>query len=651
MHFSICPAQEIRDSLQAAIKIDSRRVMTGLGRLETGFEGMKNIISPLGEGDPIHWAQAMPGVITGADGSSAFYVRGGNLGNNLVSIDGVPVYGYSHILGLTTIIPHDAIDEVQLYSGGFEGADNNFTAAHLSIKTKEPSKKWSKSVSLNNFITAASTQGAINEKLSTFLSARISPLALEYRMASGMLSGKFGDLKDFSAGVGDVYGKVLYKSNGSYIQASILVSMDRYGFNMADDSHETMGWNNLIGSLRYTHDRGSTKWNSILSANRYESFQQQDKLYRNTDDHLSLKSLMNEFTLSTDLSHNIGDNYNISEGIKAKFAQFAPGQVASVTNRSNSALATIWAELDYSSPGKLTAHAAIRGNYFRNLTGKSGHFDPEFSLSAEWTLSNAFSLRGTVDRMVQYYHTLEGFPVGWSLDMIVPSGKSVLPEGALQGSVSAAYQKGRHSISVGGFYKVQNNLVYYKYAQDLFDGALAAWEDHVDLGKGNSYGIELLYEYNAPEFYARVSYTLSKTIRKGFSFTNDGEPYHAKFDRRHVLNLNAQWKNFSAALLLQSGHWENGVAQTYTMHVPGASWTADYYNGMNNYHMPMVFRLDLGYDIAFATGKVNHNLKVGVCNITNHFNPFMLYFDTDSESWKEIALLPIMPNLSWKIGF
>lgn len=40
-----------------------------------------------------------------------------------------------------------------------------------------------------------------------------------------------------------------------------------------------------------------------------------------------------------------------------------------------------------------------------------------------------------------------------------------------------------------------------------------------------------------------------------------------------------------------------------------------------------------------------------VCNVTNHFNPFMLYFDTRTESWKEIALLPILPNLSWRIEF
>ena len=62
-------AQEIRDTLQAAIKTDSRRLEQGLGRLLTGQEGIRGVVSPMGEGDLIRWAQSLPGVTTGADGS------------------------------------------------------------------------------------------------------------------------------------------------------------------------------------------------------------------------------------------------------------------------------------------------------------------------------------------------------------------------------------------------------------------------------------------------------------------------------------------------------------------------------------------------------------------------------------------------------
>ena len=127
--------------------------------------------------------------------------------------------------------------------------------------------------------------------------------------------------------------------------------------------------------------------------------------------------------------------------------------------------------------------------------------------------------------------------------------------------------------------------------------------------------------------------------------------FHARFDRRHVLNATAQWKNFTATVICQSGHWENGQSETYPMPFLEDSWIADYYSGVNNYHMPTVFRLDLGWQKTFKTGRAEHSVNLGVCNVTNHFNPFMLYFDAESESWKEIALLPIMPNFSYRLTF
>ncbi|MBO7191878.1 MAG: Plug domain-containing protein, partial [Bacteroidales bacterium] len=129
------------DTLTAAVKTDSRRVVESLGKLSTGLEGMRRVISPLGEGDPIRWAQGLPGVSTGADGTTAFYVRGGNMGNNLITLDGVPVYGYSHLLGLTTIIPQDVMSESSLLKGGFDGGSSNFTAGHLAITTRDPSRE------------------------------------------------------------------------------------------------------------------------------------------------------------------------------------------------------------------------------------------------------------------------------------------------------------------------------------------------------------------------------------------------------------------------------------------------------------------------------------------------------------------------------
>ena len=655
------------DTLTAAVKTDSRRVVESLGKLSTGLEGVRRVISPLGEGDPIRWAQGLPGVSTGADGTTAFYVRGGNMGNNLITLDGVPVYGYSHLLGLTTIIPQDVMSEATLLKGGFDGGSSNFTAGHLAITTRDPSReKFRMSAALNNFLASVALETPINEKMSFMFSGRISPLAWEYKAVQGMLPDLLGGFDDFGAGVGDLYGKFRWQTGKrSYLNVSFLGSMDGYSFGtITEDENdiryqnsEKMGWNNMIGTVSWHLDGARSFMDFKASVNRYTSSQEQHKYYRGVMNHLTLKSSLTEYMFSFDRTESMFKAFKIDYGTKFRIAEFAPGQVASVNNASNTLLGTVYLQGRFDIEDRLSLRATARGHYYSNFKdnavkgGNVGRYDVDATVALDWKIFKYLSLEATFDRMVQHYHTLEGLPVGWSLDMIVPSSREIGPESALQGNLGFSSQIGKHTVSAGGFYKQMNDLVYYKYAQSLFSGGMASWEEDVDLGKGTSYGAEFLHEYVGKDLYTRVSYTWSKTNRFGFPNINDGGEFHARFDRRHVLNAVAQWKGFSAAVSLQSGHWENGAAENYPMHVPGAEWIADYFSGVNNYHMPTVFRLDLGYMFSFKTGKVKHDVNVGLCNATNHFNPFMLYFDSVTEGWKMIALLPILPNFSYRISF
>ena len=641
------------DTLQAAVKVDARRVEVGLGRLQTGLEGIRVIMSPIGEGDAVRWAQSLPGVTTGADGTTSMYVRGGGSGNNLFSLDGVPVYGYSHILGLTTVIPTEVTESASLAKGGFDGGDSNFTAAHLRMTTKIPSDTRRTSVGLNNFLASFESEGPVGKKLSYVLSARYSPLTWEYRALRKSLPDLVNGLNNFTTSVGDVYGKLRWQMGArSALETSFLGSLDRYGFDTPDFSHEVMGWHNMVGLMRFRHYRDDMRVEVTASANRFGSSQEQEKWYRDTKNRLSLRSLVVEYALAGNLRHTLAGGWTLSEGVNLRWGQFAPGQVTDEENGTNTLLSTLWVQADYAVGDRLTVKAVARGHYYRNLTGgRGGRFDPEGGLSARMNLTPWLTLEVTGDRMVQYYHTLEGMPVGWSLDMMVPTGQKVAPETALQGNVGLTAKAGDHAVSLGGFYKAMGGLIYYKYAQSLFSGALAAWEDHVDIGKGTAYGAEFLYEYQGNDIYARLAYTLSRTTRHDFPETNGGRPFRARFDRTHVLNVLAQWKGVSATFILQSGHWENGAPETYQLPLPGTEWTAKYYSGVNNYRMPTVIRLDLGYQFDFRTARAEHKVNLGVCNATNHFNPFMLYFDTRTESWKEIALLPVMPNFSWRVEF
>ncbi|MCR4570097.1 MAG: TonB-dependent receptor [Bacteroidales bacterium] len=640
-----------RDTLAPAIKTGHRRMAEGIGKLQGDLPAVRSVVSPLGEGDPLRWVQRLPGVATGADGSSALYVRGGNMGNNLITLDGVPVYGYSHLLGLTTVLPQEAIEGVELSKGGFEGGQGNFTSSHLRIGTRTPGADGYKtSVALNNFLASARTEGR-KGRFSYLASGRISPLALEYKAFRKALPDLL-NFEQFGALVGDLYGKVQWDLNaGSRLDAFILGSVDRYTFTPKSGSEDMLGWNNVLGQVRYNRSDGDVKTEVRAYANRFASAQSTRKVYSGREQELSLSSQMTEFSLSASQDRPFGERFRLSYGLNLRDALFNPGQVGVASNWSNAFLSTLWLQGNYEIPEKLSLMAAVRGNLFTRFMADNTFFVPDAALSAKWTLLPFLSLEATLDRTSQYYHTLEGLPVGWSVDMLVPSVSNVKPETMWQAGLGVDLVFGAHSLQLGYFHKRMDGLVFFQYAPSLFNGALAAWEEHVDTGLGFSYGGEFLYEFLTPDWQVQVSYTLSRTWREGFATVLEGAPFNAKFDRRHVLNASASWKGIQVALTYQSGHWENSASKKATMHILDQEWTAEYFSGVNDFHMPDLFRLDVGYRFGFRTGRLQHEVNLGVCNATNHFNPFMLYYDAETKGWKEMALLPVLPNFSWRVTF
>lgn len=638
-----------RDTLSPALKTDYSKEVTGIGRMQGSQRMIRNVISPLGEGDPLRWVQRLPGVAVGADGSSALYVRGGNVGNNQVLLDGVPIYGYSHLLGLTTVIPPETIESAVLSRGGFEGSQGNFTSSSLHIRTKTPEAVQTR-VAVNNFLVSAMTEGR-RARMAYQVSGRISPLALEYKLLRSMLPERLA-FERFGALVGDFYGKVRFDIDAdNCLDGFLLGSMDRYSFTQVNGAQNALGWNNILGQVRYVHTNGNSRTGVRFYVNRYASAQGESMLYKGGMQELTLKSELTEFSLIVSRERLFNEYLKLSYGMNLRDALFNPGQVGAAPNISNAFLSSLWLQGDYELPEKLSLMATVRGNLYTRFSEGNTFFVPDAGLAVRWSILPNLRLEATFDKTSQFYHTLEGLPVGWSVDMLVPSVSGIGPEKVLQAGIGLNWTIGNHSVQVGYFQKRMDGLVYYQYASNLFNGALAAWEEHVDTGQGFSFGGEFLYEMSIPQGQVQIAYTLSKTWREGFVNVLDGAPFHAKFDRTHILNISASWHGLQLALTWQSGHWENSASKKATMHVLEEEWVAEYFTGVNDFRMPDLFRLDIGYDFSFQTGRCQHEIRVGVCNVTNHFNPFMLYYDLDEESWKEVSLLPILPNFSYKVSF
>ena len=90
----------IREVVVRADKSIVEKTQTSM--IEVPIEQIKTIPAFLGEVDVLKAIQLLPGVQS-SEGSSGFYVRGGGPDQNLILLDGVPVYNASHIGGLFSV--------------------------------------------------------------------------------------------------------------------------------------------------------------------------------------------------------------------------------------------------------------------------------------------------------------------------------------------------------------------------------------------------------------------------------------------------------------------------------------------------------------------------------------------------------------------
>ena len=672
------------DTLRASMKIDTipPAVKTAVHRSEEQLPGtfttdMKalegKVLSPVGENDPIKFAMTRPGVSSGAEGFSAFFARGGNLGSNLFTLDGVRIYGLSHLLGLTTAVPGEAVETMDFCIGGFGGEQGGLTASHVALHSPDLDHRTlraSASVS-NTFLGASVSAPVAKDRASVMAAARWSPFGLEYNLLKKGFD-KAGRMPSLSLGVWDAYLKTQWQIAPRHaLTLSGFGSRD--GFVIGFPSAEyTLGWENALGHLSYRFTLPSLTIRADVSYNHFKNRMEHAAVVRGDESYLQLQSKIDEQAYSVTVEHQFfGGHFLLSEGLKHQRSRMSPAAAKTseskikiiedapfTESRSHPTLTSGFLEMEFNF-GPVNLMANVRGNYYKNNTERTQDryegFAWEFSARAKWQIISGLGIEATWDDRTQFDHTLEGTPLGWSLDLMVPSTSLLLPERARQvyGGIFAAF--GGHAVTLGGYYKKMDNLVYYTDAMTMFTAAAQGWSDHVQVGGGTSYGAEFLYEGYLPEAGAEwsLAYTWSKTDRT-FPYIYEGRPFPTRYDRRHILNANAQWKGFSAGFTLQSGHWETVAAGQYPGYMPDGQVALDYFTHPNNWPMPLYIRLDLGYKLDFTTGRdsarpLRHSLTVGIFNVLNRHNPSMLSYDSDAKAWNQVSLFPIMPSLKYTI--
>ena len=661
------------DTLPAAIKRASLLGRKTLSERVVIQKDLNVLASPTGDPDFVKFIQTLPGVATGSDGSSSYYVRGGNMGGNVQTLDGVTIYGSPHLVGLTTAYPADIVSVAEFQVGGFTSEEGNLSASHIKLSSRDGSfDTFSAKADISNFMLGGCVSTPlVKDRLSLMASFRVSPAPFEYKAISGMIDREAIDLSDAHAAIYDLYAKLKYRFDGKRsLSASFFHSRDNYKFRMNSGSEDMMSWDNAIGILQYEAPWfGKGRFRLTASYNHYGNSQGMEKQMNTTSNDLMIRSLLEEGMVHALVETPFGKDWHTQFGLKGRMAWFNPGSARVlettglfpktssplVDNTRKNATGTLHGQVSKGSLDRSMFRVAGRLNY-NSATGLA----PEASALGRLRLTRHLGVEVTADYLVQYYHSLEGIPLGWSLDMIIPPSEQFKPETAVQVYAGLYGDAGIHHFSAGAYYKDMDRLVYFSDASKLFDSSIVGWEENIRIGSGTSRGLEFLYEKTGELLNWRIAYTLSRTDRH-FPELNKGVTFPAKYDRTHILNASATVRvlsrermnlNVSGQFTWQSGHMETVSAGSWWISDPITGYVEqDFYTSFNNYRMPPYVRCDVSAVLELTGRRHPQTLHVGVYNLLNRHNPFSLSYDPDTGKWKQISLLPIMPSLKYSIQF
>ncbi len=265
---------EVEVIASEGVKIEEQVQMS---RMEVPIKQLKSLPAIMGEVDIMKTLQLLPGVQSGGEGTSGLYVRGGSPDQNLILLDGVPLYNVNHLFGFFSVFNADAISNVSLTKGGFPARYGGRLSSVLEINMKEGNMKEFHGDATVSLISSKMTvEGPlIKDKASFMLSARRTYLDVLARPFINNLNAQ-----DPNFNVSPTYyfydmnGKVNYKL-GQYdrFYLSHFQGKDDFGLK-SDDIYESgtfreensinfgLDWRNSITAARWNH-----QWSPKLFSN------------------------------------------------------------------------------------------------------------------------------------------------------------------------------------------------------------------------------------------------------------------------------------------------------------------------------------------------------------------------------------------------
>ncbi|MFN3998198.1 TonB-dependent receptor domain-containing protein [Algoriphagus sp.] len=670
--------------------IDANVMSTLPGATRIPMEQMKLLPPLLGEVDVVKSMLLLPGVSTVGEGASGFNVRGGGVDQNLILMDGAPVFNPSHMFGFFSIFNQDAVNDATLYKGDIPAQFGGRLSSVLDINTKAgDTQDWYLNGGVGFLSSRLGANGPISDKTQLMATIRAAyPTWILQRVPNPSINESATNFLDGNL-------RIDHRIND---RNSLIIS----GYSSSDyfkfGTDTAYTWQTNLASLKwksYWGENLGSETNLTYSGYRYSVIGEADPLNFQLQSSIDFLGFQQQFEWSGDRLRGL------QFGFQANSYQMGMGDLKSNSNESFVEPVSIqdergiesaaYFQLPWKISDKLQGQIGMRYSHFFALGEKDvyqyqpgasrqtgtiqdtisyspgeliksyGGFEPR--ITVRYAITDDFSVKASVNRSIQYLHLLTNNFASAPVDLWKLSDSYIEPQKAWQYALGLYKNINQNKIetSLEVYYKNMPSIVEYLDGAQLFLNP--ALETDLVMGSGYAYGSEFLIRKNSGKLNGWISYTFSKTLRKVESEfgqeVNQGEYFPANWDQPHDLSMVAAWQpvrriSFNATFNYRTGRPITLPSGIYDI---GGNIVIDYQE-RNQARIPDYHRLDLGMTYYFYQKK-NSNYKSSVSlsfyNVYARRNAFSWFFQPTPElgipkSYRLAVIGTVIPSVTYNFS-
>ena len=137
LNLELQPGLALKEAVVTGEKENRIEEQVQMSKMEIPIDQIKALPAIGGEVDLLKSLQLLPGVQSGGEGTSGLYVRGGSPDQNLMLLDGVPLYSVNHLFGFFSVFNADAVKNMTITKGGFPARFGGRLSSILEINMKD----------------------------------------------------------------------------------------------------------------------------------------------------------------------------------------------------------------------------------------------------------------------------------------------------------------------------------------------------------------------------------------------------------------------------------------------------------------------------------------------------------------------------------